>query len=392
MKKSTPLFFHTQFSLFFLLCVLFIPFPLTIFRFQENISNFCFKKLCTVIAENVFGKIPTAGISSDAVLLYILVLILFLLACLLSFPVFKKQPDRVLGLIRKSLVYYLALLLLKYGIDKVTSSQFYSPEPNILHTSFGNMEKDILFWSTLGTSRLYNLLTGGFEMIAGILLLFKRTRVIGLLISLVILAQVVVVNLSFDISVKLYSSFLCLLAVFLLTPYFKRIYSFFILRRHTQLQEEEGTFLTLERPVFKTSMKIFVISLFIMETFCPVEPVLAAPFLHRAFEITEGAASLNTLTIKRFFIHKDGFIIFETDRGQMLDYKLQVDSSAGQLIITGYDLKTTPYDYRYFSATGVIELQDPLHKDQIMRATAINWQDMPALRDNFHWTVEGAGE
>ena len=45
------------------------------------------------------------------------------------------------------------------------------------------------------------------EILAAVLILIKRTRLMGLLLSLGILINVVAVNFGFDISVKLFSLF-----------------------------------------------------------------------------------------------------------------------------------------------------------------------------------------
>src|SRR5205085_9499653 len=105
-------------------------------------------------------------------------------------------------------IYYLCLQLLKYGVDKIFKNQFYLPEPNTLFTPAGMLDKDILYWSTMGTSYGYNIFLGSLEIAAALFILIKRTRLIGLLLSLGILINVTEVNFGFDISVKLFSLFL----------------------------------------------------------------------------------------------------------------------------------------------------------------------------------------
>ena len=51
------------------------------------------------------------------------------------------------------------------------------------------------------------------QVIAASLLLFKKTRTIGILITIGILTNVVAINFSFDISVKIYATFLFFLAI-----------------------------------------------------------------------------------------------------------------------------------------------------------------------------------
>ena len=222
MKRS---FAHTVASLFAFFCVLFIPFPFNILTFQVSITDFIFGKLIGTIASTVFGKtLSDTRVYSDTVSMYILVLVLFILAILVSVLLLKIKKwrlyrEKVLSFFYSLFVCYLALQLMKYGVDKIFKNQFYLPEPNILYTPLGRVDKDLLYWSSMGTSHFYNVFLGSLEMVAAIFILIKRTRLMGLVMSLVILLNVVAVNFGFDISVKLYSLFLLFLTVYLMNPY-----------------------------------------------------------------------------------------------------------------------------------------------------------------------------
>jgi len=402
MKKGVLTFAETQLHLFLLSCAAFIPFPFNIFTFQEIASNFLFKDIAVFLGKKMTGINPVyPEISSDSILLYILVLVLLCLSFLatagLSFnSKWPQSRNAFLSLCRKVLSYYLALQLFNYGIDKVLKGQFYSPEPNILYTPFGSLEKDILFWSTMGTSHLYNLITGILEIIPAIFIFMKRTRPVGLLLASVVLLQVVIINFSFDISVKIYSVFLGVLSLFLLGPQFKQLYSFLIKREASQLKAEPDTFLFLERPAVKVVVKTFVICLFVLEAFYPYPNKTAEPFLHGAYEVIseipgKDSLSRNEISIKRFFIHKDGYLIFQTLQDEMLDYRLTVNKATNQFILTDYQLKETTCRFRFDESGGVIELQNPfLKSDRMIRARAIEWKKLPALQDGFNWTLEGA--
>ena len=102
----------------------------------------------------------------------------------------------------------LAFFLLRYGFDKLFKHQFYLPEPNTLYTPVGLLSKDILFWTSMGTSHSYNVFMGLIEIIPAFLLFFKRTRMLGGLISFAVLLNVLMINIGFDITVKILSSFL----------------------------------------------------------------------------------------------------------------------------------------------------------------------------------------
>lgn len=129
--------------------------------------------------------------------------------------------------------YYLGFVLMGYGFAKVFKSQF--PDPNLLRLlkPFGEMSPMGLAWSFVGYSEGFNLFTGLGETIGGFLLLFRRTKLIGGLISLTVLSNIVVMNYCYDIPVKLFSTNLLLMTFFILAPDLKRLFNFFILNKTT---------------------------------------------------------------------------------------------------------------------------------------------------------------
>jgi hypothetical protein len=77
-------------------------------------------------------------------------------------------------------------------------------------------------WAWMGASYAYNVFAGIAEMGSGFLLFFRRTVTLGALASIAVLLNVVMINFAYDVPVKLYSSHLLLMAVFLLAPDLKR--------------------------------------------------------------------------------------------------------------------------------------------------------------------------
>jgi hypothetical protein len=120
----------------------------------------------------------------------------------------KLHPTALLKTVLAAILFF---FLFKYGWDKITKGQFYMPEPNTLFTPFGKLSKDIAYWSLVGSSYPYTVSLGIIEVVAALLLLFKRTQFLASLLAVVIFGQVVLINFSFDISVKLFYGSLFLL-------------------------------------------------------------------------------------------------------------------------------------------------------------------------------------
>ena len=88
-----------------------------------------------------------------------------------------------------------------------------------------------LLWTFMGYSTVYTIFAGLGEVIGGAFLLFKRTRLIGSLIVIAIMSNVVMLNFAYDVPVKLFSTHLLLMAIFLTVPDIKRLSNLFFFNR-----------------------------------------------------------------------------------------------------------------------------------------------------------------
>lgn len=138
------------------------------------------------------------------------------------------------ALLRIALRYFLAYTLVSYGLSKVLWMQFPFPSPEKLVQPLGESSPMGLMWTFMGYSRGYNLFTGGLEVVGGVLLLFRRTTTLGAVLVAAVMTNVVALNLAYDVPVKLYSSHLLLMSVFLLLPDLERIANVLVLNRPTR--------------------------------------------------------------------------------------------------------------------------------------------------------------
>ena len=132
--------------------------------------------------------------------------------------------------------FYLAAYLLIYGAMKVCPLQFSAPDFTRLSETFGEASPMGLLWTFMGASPYYQMFSGWAEVAPGLLLLFRRTSTAGALIAVAVMGNVVALNFCYDVPVKLFSLHLLLMAVFLLIPDMKPLWSFLILRQTCNLQ------------------------------------------------------------------------------------------------------------------------------------------------------------
>ena len=72
-------------------------------------------------------------------------------------------------------------------------------------------------------------------MICGLLLFFRKTTLVGALFTLIVMGNVMVVNFCYDVPVKLFSSVLEIMALYLAAPYLKKMYQAFIQHKPTHI-------------------------------------------------------------------------------------------------------------------------------------------------------------
>jgi uncharacterized membrane protein YphA (DoxX/SURF4 family) len=146
----------------------------------------------------------------------------------------RTQYVKAHDVLRVFLRYVLASSMLAYGMSKVLKSQFPFPFPERLVEPLGEFSPMGLLWTFMGYSKGYNLFTGGAEMLGGLLLLFRRTTTLGALVVTAVMVNVVALNFFYDVPVKLYSSHLVLMALFLLLPDVQRLLGVLLLNRATE--------------------------------------------------------------------------------------------------------------------------------------------------------------
>jgi uncharacterized membrane protein YphA (DoxX/SURF4 family) len=121
--------------------------------------------------------------------------------------------------------YFLGHIFLLYGFAKVFQQQFYSL-PSTLDTPLGDISGLQLTWRFFGYSYAYTLFVAA-SQILGSILLFSRRTTLAALILLPVVANIVFVNFTHSIPVKLYSSIYLVMLLYLLAADFKRLKALF---------------------------------------------------------------------------------------------------------------------------------------------------------------------
>ena len=113
--------------------------------------------------------------------------------------------------------------MLWYGVAKVIPTQIAAPPLTALLQPFGDLSPASLLWLQVGSSHPYEIMLGPREVLGGLLLFLPPT-----------VAQVFMLNLSFDVPVKIVSFHLLLMSLVLLAPQIRRLANVLVLERPSE--------------------------------------------------------------------------------------------------------------------------------------------------------------
>ena len=187
--------------------------------------------LVTWFAEHVLGIDPPQRVftgSGDTMFVWLQTLLIAILAAIgaavWSAVDRRRAHPRLQGGVIVVLRYYLCMTMAVYGAVKLIElGQFPPLSPGRMDQSYGESSPMGLLWTFMGHSRAYTVFAGLAEITGGVLLLWRRTSVIGALISAAVMTNVVMLNMAYDVPVKLFSMQLLLCALLILLPHARRV-------------------------------------------------------------------------------------------------------------------------------------------------------------------------
>lgn len=138
--------------------------------------------------------------------------------------------------------FALAATMFTYGAFKVVPLQMPFPPLTRLLETYGNFSPMGVLWSSIGASPAYEIFAGSAEMLGGLLLIFPRTTTLGALVCLADATQIFMLNMTYDVPVKLLAFHLILISLFLLSFDCRRCANFFFLNRPAPSSSERPLF------------------------------------------------------------------------------------------------------------------------------------------------------
>ena len=128
--------------------------------------------------------------------------------------------------------YHVALTLILYGLAKVFMLQFGEMDLNRLESTIGSQTGMGYLWTFMSYSTFYTITSGWIEVIGGLFLLFRKTTFLGAIILCIAMANVVLIDIGYDVRVKMFAIHLFLMTLLLLAYDYKRLVRFLILNKN----------------------------------------------------------------------------------------------------------------------------------------------------------------
>lgn len=307
-------------------------------------------------------------------------------------------------LLRIGLRYVLGVTMISYGLSKVLHLQMSSPSFERLVQPYGESSPMGLLWTFMGQSAAYSFFAGASEVVGGVLLLFRRTTTLGALIVAAVMINVVAMNFCFDVPVKIYSTHLFLMAVFLAAPDLRRLMNVLVLHRPTEPASLAGPWCGRGMRIAALGLKIIVLVWIGYEQTVPRWRLMATrgdnapkPPLYGLYDVTEftrnGTTMPPLLTETRrwrrvaFNAYGSLSVMFMDDRRWY--FKVKAGSPPGKLTLDGGAGKP-PMEFTYTRpAPDEVVIEGVINAMSLtVRLHRIDEQKFLLVNRGFHWINE----
>jgi uncharacterized membrane protein YphA (DoxX/SURF4 family) len=216
------------------------PFPIGLIPKTDWLAEYMTKPfdwLTEWFGESVLGLdvppvVPTgSGDTLRAYLWLLLTAILAAIGCAVWSALDERKQRRAYPRVAEValivLRYWLATAMLGYGIAKILElvgmGQMPAAGAGRLDQRIGDMSPMGMLWTFMGASTPYQVFAGLAEAVGGLLLLWRRTTILGAFVAMGVMTNVVLLNFCYDVPVKLYSAELLLVAGVIALPQLRRV-------------------------------------------------------------------------------------------------------------------------------------------------------------------------
>lgn len=405
------------FRFFFLYFILYIlPFPISPFDFTENIDPI-FSDLWGELANAFASLLGIEGPISNAItgsgdktfdfLTNFLQAIFAGLGTLIwSFSDHKRiSYSMLLTILFILLRYYLAWNMLSYGSYKVFKLQFPSPSLFRLVQPYGDSSPMGLAWTYMGYSDTYTWFAGAMEVLGGALLLYRRTATLGALVSMAVMTNVFMMNMGYDIPVKLFSFNLLIMAAFISLPDIQRLVNVLLLNRPTSPREISLDFDKKWKKITRWILKSAFIGYACLWVGYETGQMLndygesaPKPPHYGIYDVEQYVLNSDTIPPlltdttrwRRIIIAYPGSIGLYEMNDEKSIYRFELDSTQNSISISTFSDSTVVFDGRFSQLDSVHYEWSGMHKEDTLKMllNRFDEQNFRLVNRGFNWVNE----
>jgi hypothetical protein len=192
--------------------------------------------IAAVLGAIVFTRAGRIAVGEDILplILYGLALIYLLTVLVLTFVWKSKATKGVIDVTnytafwQNAVRYTLALDMVMFGCQKFCHQQFYVPL-GMLDDPFTAIPNEMLMWAFMGRYHSMVDIIACFEILGGVLLLFRKTRLVGAFVLLPMLLNIMLLDLYYlNLLVQVYVALELLAVIYLILLEYRRLVAFFL--------------------------------------------------------------------------------------------------------------------------------------------------------------------
>jgi hypothetical protein len=261
-----------------------------------------------------------------------------------------------------------------------------------------------LLWTFMGYSTAYTFFAGMGEVLGGLFLFFRRTTLLGALILSIVLINVVILNFSYDVPVKLYSIHLLFMGLFLLAPHASRLWKLLVLNKAVEAAPCEPVFHDRKKRIALLITKIVLIGFIViynvtthLDTLRQLEDSVGDRVSYggiydvETFVIrgdTIPAIPNNTSRWKRVLVYQKNVAFIEYMDGIVMTQRFESDTARHTIKIISSPSYAYSFNYYPFDKTRVL-WKGLMGSDSLnLVVQRKGFDDFLLINRGFHWINE----
>lgn len=195
------------------------------------------KQIVLWFGHTLLGTKPTLHPSGsgdtlyDWTLAFTMVVIAAVIAIVWSVRTKATRHDKFLKWFSLFLRFALGTTMFTYGFAKVFPLQMPTVFLSRLLEPYGNFSPMGVIWYSIGAAPGYERFIGSAEVLGGLLLFLPQTALLGALVTFAVTTGVWMVNMTYDVPVKLFAFHLVIMSMVLFAPDIPRLLDMFVFNR-----------------------------------------------------------------------------------------------------------------------------------------------------------------